>query len=116
MSVNSKLTAIADEIRVLSGTEEAMGLDAMATHVQAANNEIELQSGLLVELEAVLNGKAAGGAESELVSQSKTVIPSTEEQVVLPDSGYTHLSQVTVAAIPYAENENTAGGITVTIG
>ncbi len=27
MSVNSKMTALADEIRVLSGTTEAMGLD-----------------------------------------------------------------------------------------
>ena len=48
--------------------------------------------------------------------QSKTVTPSTATQTVLPDSGYTHLSQVTVAAIPYNESENSAGGKTVTIG
>ena len=48
--------------------------------------------------------------------QSKTIVPSTEEQVVLPDSGYNYLSQVTVSPIPYVENENTAGGITITIG
>lgn len=49
-------------------------------------------------------------------AQSKTVTPLTEEQVVLPDSGYTHLSQVTVKAIPYVESDNSAGGKTVTIG
>lgn len=49
-------------------------------------------------------------------AQSKTVTPSTQEQVVLPDSGYTHLSQVTVRAIPYVESDNSAGGKTVTIG
>lgn len=50
--------------------------------------------------------------------QSKTVTPSTSQQVVLPDSasGYNYLSQVTVEAIPYAESENSAGGTTVTIG
>ena len=48
--------------------------------------------------------------------QAKEVTPTTEEQVVLPDEGYTHLSQVTVKAIPYVESENSAGGITVTIG
>lgn len=48
--------------------------------------------------------------------QAKTVTPSTVEQVVLPDENYNYLSQVTVAAIPYAESENSAGGITATIG
>ena len=48
--------------------------------------------------------------------QAKTVTPSTTEQTILPDEGYNYLSQVTVLAIPYAESENSAGGITVTIG
>lgn len=55
------------------------------------------------------------GAEGVKV-QAKTATPSTEEQVILPDSGYTHLSQVTVAPIPYNESDNSAGGKTVTIG
>ena len=33
-------------------------------------------------------------------AQSKSVTPTKSEQVVNPDSGYTHLDQVTVAAIP----------------
>lgn len=48
--------------------------------------------------------------------QAKTVTPSKTAQTVLPDDGYTHLSQVTVNAIPYVESENSAGGTTVTIG
>ncbi len=48
--------------------------------------------------------------------QAKTVTPSTTQQEILPDEGYNYLSQVTVLAIPYAESENSAGGITVTIG
>ena len=48
--------------------------------------------------------------------QAKTVTPSTTEQTILPDEGYNYLSQVTVLAIPYAESQNSAGGITVTIG
>lgn len=35
-------------------------------------------------------------------AQSKNITPTKSEQVVQPDSGYTHLSQVTVAAIPAA--------------
>ena len=55
------------------------------------------------------------GAES-VKAQAKTVAPSTTQQIVTPDSGYNYLSQVTVAAIPYNEAPNSAGGITVTIG
>lgn len=47
---------------------------------------------------------------------AKTVTPSKTQQTVLPDEGYNYLSQVTVKAIPYVESENSAGGITVTIG
>lgn len=49
--------------------------------------------------------------------QQKTVTPATTAQTVLPDTeqGYNYLSQVTVAAIPYEETENSAGGTTVTI-
>lgn len=49
-------------------------------------------------------------------AQAKTVIPSSVQQIVMPDAEYTHLSQVTVEKIPYVESENSAGGITVTIG
>lgn len=49
-------------------------------------------------------------------AQAKTVTPSSTQQTILPDEGYTHLSQVTVEKIPYVESENSAGGTTVTIG
>lgn len=49
-------------------------------------------------------------------SQSKEVTPSFEQHVILPDAGFTHLSQVTVAAIPVSITDNSAGGKTVTIG
>lgn len=47
--------------------------------------------------------------------QAKSVTPTTEAQTVLPDTGYNYLSQVTVAAIPYVESDNSSGGTTVTI-
>ncbi len=51
-------------------------------------------------------------------AQSKTVTPTTTSQEVLPDTadGYNYLASVIVAAIPYAEATNSAGGTTVTIG
>lgn len=63
----------------------------------------------------ILGVAGAYGGESVKV-QAKTVTPKTTQQVVQPDSGYDYLTGVTVAAIPYTEAENAAGGTTVTIG
>ena len=51
-----------------------------------------------------------------ITAHSKNVTPKTTAQTVQPDSGYDYLSSVEVAAIPYAESDNSAGGKTVTIG
>lgn len=59
-------------------------------------------------------GKMSGTEDAK--PQAKEVTPSAAQQVVLPDSGYNYLSQVTVKAIPYVESDNSAGGKTVTIG
>lgn len=50
-----------------------------------------------------------------VTAQAKTATPYTTQQVILPDSGYDYLSQVTVEAIAYTETPN-AYGTTVTIG
>ena len=52
---------------------------------------------------------------SEVTAQDKTVTPTREPQVILPDVGIDYLSQVTVSAIPYVESDNSAGGQTATI-
>lgn len=49
-------------------------------------------------------------------AQSKTVTPTTSDQTVVADTGFTCLSSVLVKAIPYVESDNSAGGKTVTIG
>ena len=54
--------------------------------------------------------------QEDLQVQSKTVAPTFAAQTILPDSGYDYLSQVVVSAIPMTESENTAGGLTLTIG
>ena len=67
-NVNTKMTAIADEIRTLSGTTEAIGLDAMVTHVGEANDEVDNQVELLAQAVAALEGKASSSGSGEDVT------------------------------------------------
>lgn len=63
----------------------------------------------------ILGVEGTYGGET-VTAQSKTVTPKSTAQTVLPDEGYDYISQVTVSAIPFAEEANSAGGTTVTIG
>lgn len=61
MSVNSKMTVLADEIRTLSGTAEALSIDAMASNVKNANNEIITQTDLITQIQNVVDNLPDSG-------------------------------------------------------
>lgn len=60
-TVNEKMTAIADEVRALSGTSDALGLDAMATNIESANTEVGAQTDLLAQVATALETKGING-------------------------------------------------------
>lgn len=98
-TVNEKMTAIADEIRTLSGTTSAMGLDAMASNVGDANDTISDQTGLLNQVKAALEGKA-GGSGVELPTLTNEAIASqllVGEQLIGSDG------KVVTGTMPYSE-------------
>lgn len=65
---------------------------------------------------SILGVQGTMTGQEDLQVQSKTVAPTFTAQTILPDEGYDYLSQVVVSAIPMTESENSAGGLTLTIG
>lgn len=65
---------------------------------------------------SILGVQGTMTGQEDLNIQSKTITPTFAAQTILPDEGYDYLSQVVVNAIPMTESENTAGGLTLTIG
>ena len=53
--------------------------------------------------------------QEDVHAEAPTVTPTVAGFTVTPSTGYNYLSQVTVAAIPYSETDNSAGGKTATI-
>lgn len=64
-TVNEKMTALADEIRELSGTTSQLSIDAMTDKVDEANAEIVDQTELITQITTLLESKSAGGTIPE---------------------------------------------------
>lgn len=58
---NETATALADNVRTMTGTEEKLGLLDMAELIDAANQEVTTQNVLIYRIRKALEGKAAGG-------------------------------------------------------
>lgn len=109
-AVTGTISTKAGAYTVPKGYHDGSGKVQIASAEQAKLTAANIREGV-----TILGVTGTMSGSEGIVSQSKEVTPSTEEQVVLPDEGYTHLSQVTVQAIPYVESENSAGGVTVSI-
>lgn len=96
---------------VPQGYHDGSGKVQIAASEQAKLIPSNIRQGVsILGVDGTMSGTEGANA------QSKTATPTTEEQIILPDSGYNYLAQVTIAPIPYVESDNAAGGKTVTIG
>ena len=92
------------------GYHDGAGKVSINTTEQAKIIAGNIRSGV-----TILGVTGTMSGSEDVKAQAKTATPATTAQTVLPDTGYNYLSQVTVAAIPYVESDNSAGGVTVTI-
>lgn len=109
-AVSGTISTKAGTYTVPQGYHDGSGTVAIDSTEQAKIIAGNIKSGVeILGVEGTYTGES-------ISAQSKSATPSWSQQTILPDSGYDYLSQVTVAAIPYTETPNAAGGITATIG
>ena len=110
-AVTGTISTKAGTYSVAQGFHDGGGKVSIAATEQAKLIPTNIRDGVtILGVTGTMSGTEGANA------QAKTFTPTVDGGTVLPDSGYNYLSQVTVAPIPYVETENTAGGITVTIG
>lgn len=109
--VTGTISTVAGQYTVAQGYHDGSGKVSIASAEQAKIIANNIREGI-----TILGVQGTMSGSEGVVAQAKTATPSWSQQVISPDTGYTHLSQVTVAAIPIAYSDNAAGGQTVTIG
>ena len=110
-AVAGKISTKAGAYTVPQGYHDGSGKVTIDSTEQAKLIPTNIREGV-----TVLGVEGTMSGSENMKPQSKSVTPKASAQTVLPDEDYNCLSQVEVAAIPYAVSDNTAGGKTVTIG
>lgn len=106
----STISTKAQQVGIQNGYHDGSGSVQIASAEQDKIIAGNIKDG--VEILGVLGTYTGEG----VTAQTKNATPSWAAQQILPDSGYDYLAAVNIAAIPYVETPNAAGGVTVTIG
>ncbi len=109
--VNLNISAVAQEVTVPQGYHDGSGKVSIAAADQEKLIAANIREGI-----TVLGVEGSMSGSEDMKPQAVNVTPSATQQSVTPGEGFNCISEVTVAAIPYVETENPAGGTTVTIG
>ena len=106
-SINAK----EQEVIIAQGYHDGSGKVSISADEQAKLVPSNIREGItILGVEGTMSGSES------VVAQARTVTPKFTQQVISPEDGYTHLSQVTVQPITVSYSDNSAGGKTVTIG
>ena len=99
------------EVIIAQGYHDGSGKVSISADEQAKLVPSNIREGItILGIEGTMSGSES------VVAQARSVTPKFTQQVISPEDGYTHLSQVTVYPITVSYSDNSAGGKTVTIG
>lgn len=109
-AVSGSINTVAGQYTIPQGYHDGSGKVAIAASEQAKLVAKNIRQGVIV-----LGITGTMSTTEGLKAQAKTATPKTTKQTIIPDETYNALSQVEIAAIPYTETDNDAGGLTVAI-
>lgn len=110
-AVTGTISTKDQEYTIQQGYHDGSGKVSIAAAEQAKIIATNIRQGItILGVEGTMSGT------EDVTAESVNVTPTTSQQTITPSTGYNYISQVVVAAIPYVETDNAAGGVTVTIG
>lgn len=112
-TINEKMTALAEEIRELSGTSSVKTIDNMTSDVAEANGDIEQQIGIIDQIRVALAGKASGSGGIELPELTN---PASSSDILSGKEAIDGVGAVITGTIPIKTSSDlTTSGATVTV-
>ena len=109
-AVSGSIDTVAGQYTIPQGYHDGSGKVSISAAEQAKLVAKNIRQGVVV-----LGITGTMSTTEGLKAQAKTATPKTTKQTIIPDETYNALSQVEIAAIPYTETDNDAGGLTVAI-
>ena len=109
--VTGTISTKAGTYSIPQGYHDGSGSVAISSTEQAKIISTNIRQGI-----TILGVEGSMSGTEDVTAETRSVTPSFSQQVITPGTGYNYLSQVTVAAIPVTETDNSAGGVTLTVG
>ena len=109
-AVSGSIDTVAGQYTIPQGYHDGSGKVSISAAEQAKLVAKNIRQGVIV-----LGITGTMSTTEGLKAQARTATPKTTKQTIIPDETYNALSQVEIAAIPYTETDNDAGGLTVAI-
>lgn len=109
-AVSGSIATVAGQYTIPQGYHDGSGTVEIAPTEQLKLVAKNIRQGVII-----LGVTGTMSTTEGLKAQAKTATPKTTKQTIIPDETYNALSQVEIAAIPYTETDNDAGGLTAAI-
>lgn len=109
-AVTGTISTKAEQYTIPAGYHDGSGKVSISSTEQAKIIATNIRQGV-----QILGVTGTMSGSEDVHAEAPTVTPTVAGFTVTPSTGYNYLSQVTVAAIPYSEVLNSAGGLTATI-